>query len=174
MAGSLARRAQYPRGTRMTDVRQCARTPAWLFAQLDSEYHFDVDAAADPRNALCSKYWDVNNSAFMHEWMNLRIWCNPPYRLPGAPISLWVEKALQFNPPQIAVFLLPATVSARWFHKALVMGEVHFFTGRIQFNAPPGIIYRSSNDRDSCLLVLGREAEKNRVRRRCAKTGVLL
>ena len=36
-----------------TAAKDEARTPMQIFIPLDAEFHFDLDAAADPHNTLC-------------------------------------------------------------------------------------------------------------------------
>jgi len=56
-------------------------TPQWLFDQLDSEFHFDIDACATKENTKCKNFyescltlphWDHGDIFFM----------NPPYSNP--------------------------------------------------------------------------------------------
>lgn len=43
-------------------------TPADLFAALDDEFGFTLDAAASSSNHKCAKYYTAKDSAFDHEW----------------------------------------------------------------------------------------------------------
>lgn len=153
----------------MSADRQNACTPRFLFDALHKEYRFDIDAAADKHNALCKNFWSIENNALAQDWSKKRVFCNPPYRLKGYPIKEWIFKGIH---AKIAVFLVPATTSAEWFHFALRHGEIHFFDGRLQFSPPEGVTYTHGNDRDSVLVVLGHEALRRAVYSRSALTGL--
>lgn len=43
-------------------------TPTDLFAKLDDEFGFTLDAAASASNHKCAKYYTAEDSAFDHEW----------------------------------------------------------------------------------------------------------
>lgn len=64
-------------------------TPTDLFAKLDDEFGFTLDAAASASNHKCAKYYTAEDSAFDHEWGGETVFCNPPY---GKAIAEWVRK----------------------------------------------------------------------------------
>ena len=43
-------------------------TPQWLFDQLDAEFHFTIDAAADDQNHKCERYYTVKDDALTQKW----------------------------------------------------------------------------------------------------------
>lgn len=43
-------------------------TPQWIFDELDREFHFTLDAAADAQNAKCARFWDEETDALAQEW----------------------------------------------------------------------------------------------------------
>lgn len=43
-------------------------TPTDLFAQLDREFHFTLDAASSETNRKCEKHYTAEDSAFDHSW----------------------------------------------------------------------------------------------------------
>lgn len=56
------------------------QTPIEVFAALDAEFGFYLDAAADHGNALCARYLTESDDALNSEWESYgAIWCNPPY-----------------------------------------------------------------------------------------------
>jgi phage N-6-adenine-methyltransferase len=113
-------------------------TPRDLFDQLNHEFHFTVDLAASPENALCPKYYSLENSAFGAAWTGESAYCNPPY---GRGIRDWVEKACQDSkaPATKIVMLLPARTDTRWFHTSLeTVNEIRFIMGRLVFSGGGG------------------------------------
>lgn len=43
-------------------------TPIALFAELDSEFHFDLDPCATPENAKCSEFYTIENDGLTKNW----------------------------------------------------------------------------------------------------------
>lgn len=43
-------------------------TPPELFAELDREFHFTTDAAANIKNHLCPEYWTPETDALTQNW----------------------------------------------------------------------------------------------------------
>ena len=43
-------------------------TPEDLFAQLDDEFHFTLDAAATKENRKCERYYSLEDSGLDHSW----------------------------------------------------------------------------------------------------------
>lgn len=139
------------------DPRQCWQTPGPLFRALHRRYRFDVDAAASDDNQLLPIYWTVRDDgvAQLSDPANdhLFAYVNPPY----GNIAPWVDACIRRAQRSLAraVMLLPARVDQRWFHAALAAGaEVVYIKGRVQFDAPPGVV-PSSNREPSILLVFG-------------------
>ena len=65
-------------------------TPKSLFATLDREFGFDLDACATDENHKWEKYFTRERNGLAQSWAGHRVWCNPPY---GRTIKDWVEKA---------------------------------------------------------------------------------
>ena len=53
-------------------------TPVLFFDALDSVFHFQMDLAASPENALCPKYFTEQDDALKQLWRGT-CWLNPPY-----------------------------------------------------------------------------------------------
>ncbi len=114
-------------------------TPAWLFDQLNEEFHFVLDAAASEDNFKCSAYLSKELNALRIGWgMNLVIWLNPPYSNPYP----WVKKAYIEAEDNTIVLLLPSTTGVKWFqefvwdnrrHEPKFGVELRFLPGRIKF-----------------------------------------
>lgn len=85
-------------------------TPPEIFAALDAEFGFYLDAAADFNSTLCPYWLSYEDNALSCDWKSYgAVWCNPPYDNPLP----WVRKAsrqciLQKQP---VVMLLPADTS---------------------------------------------------------------
>lgn len=108
-------------------------TPPEIFAPLHEEFHFTVDGAANPRNALLPDFYD---DALLHKWRG-RVWCNPPY---GREIPLFLAQGWNsvflWETAEVVVFLLPARTDTRWFHEYCYQKKgvtIRFLKGRIKF-----------------------------------------
>lgn len=62
------------------------RTPDELWAPINDEFRFTLDAAATADNAKCERWCEDGLS---ESWAGDVVWCNPPY----SNIAAWVEKA---------------------------------------------------------------------------------
>ena len=110
------------------------RTPQELFERLDSEYHFNLDAAANEFNAKCEKYYTVHDNGLAKMWGGYNVFVNPPY---GRDISKWVRKGYTegMRPDTVVVMLIPARTDTSYWHD-YIFGkayEVRFIRGRIRF-----------------------------------------
>lgn len=120
---------------------QVWRTPPDVFAALDVEFHFTVDAAAHRENALCSRFWDEVTDGLAQDWTGERVWCNPPYDDIGA----WTTKAAHGG-AEVAVLLVPARVDSEWWHRDVIPhAEIRYVRGRLKFggvatNAPFAVV----------------------------------
>lgn len=107
-------------------------TPPELFARLDREFRFTLDAAANDTNAKCARYFTERENGLAQDWGTNRVWLNPPY---GRLISLWMEKALRANRCGTTVIcLVPARTDTAWWHDyAEKAAERRFLRGRVRF-----------------------------------------
>ncbi len=96
------------------------RTPPALFAAVDAEFHFTLDAAATPDNALCPRYYTKADDALRHPWEGV-VWCNPPYSQLSAFVPYAVAASREWS--SVVVLLLPAYTDTRYW--ALIMQEAH-------------------------------------------------
>jgi len=119
-------------------------TPQLFFEELNREFNFNWDAAADKINCKVSGecYFSSEENALNKDWFipeldtNMRIFCNPPY-------SKWqkfVEKAyyetFTLNNQVSVVMLLPARTDTKAFHKYIYNQpnvEIRFLKGRLKF-----------------------------------------
>ncbi|HHD7754697.1 TPA: phage N-6-adenine-methyltransferase [Enterobacter asburiae] len=108
------------------DQRDLWRTPPALFASLDAEFCFQLDAAAAPHNALCRKFITAEQNTLEKTWADYLnvpgyVWLNPPY----SDIMPFVKKAASESANQIGtVMLVPADTSVGWFKEAMRIEEL--------------------------------------------------
>lgn len=139
------------------DQRDLWRTPPALFAALDAEFCFQLDAAAAPHNALCRKFITAEQNTLETPWADYLsipgyVWLNPPY----SDITPFVKKAAAESTNQIGtVMLVPADTSVGWFKEAIqTASEVRFITaGRLAFINPVTGKPVSGNNKGSMLII---------------------
>lgn len=108
-------------------------TPEAIYAALDTEFRFTLDAAASALNAKHVRYVAKEEDALSIPWTNERVFCNPPY---GKALKAWVRKALAEASDNMAlvVMLLPARTDTSWFHEVvLAHAEIRFIRGRLSY-----------------------------------------
>ncbi|HBY5350814.1 phage N-6-adenine-methyltransferase [Klebsiella pneumoniae] len=139
------------------DQRDLWRTPPALFACLNAEFCFQLDAAAAAHNALCRKFITAEQNTLETPWADYLsipgyVWLNPPY----SDITPFVKKAAAENANQIGtVMLVPADTSVGWFKEAIqTASEVRFITaGRLAFINPVTGKPVSGNNKGSMLII---------------------
>ncbi|MCM7155523.1 phage N-6-adenine-methyltransferase [Enterobacter roggenkampii] len=139
------------------DQRDLWRTPPALFASLDAEFCFQLDAAAAPHNALCRKFITAEQNTLETPWADYLnvpgyVWLNPPY----SDITPFVKKAATESANQIGtVMLVPSDTSVGWFKEAIqTASEVRFITaGRLAFINPVTGNPVSGNSKGSILII---------------------
>ena len=85
-------------------------TPPPLFAVLDAEFGFVLDAAALPDDTLCPVFIGPDENALTVSWSARcprpgAVFCNPPYSLRGGHLA-WILKALAEARAGLVVVLL--------------------------------------------------------------------
>lgn len=104
-------------------------TDQGLFDQLDREFHFTVDVAADDSNAKCGRYYTIESDGLLQNWDGETVWCNPPY---GKRIEDWIYKAAVSD--ATTVLLVPSRTDVKWFHNIVIgHAEIRFIKGRLRF-----------------------------------------
>ncbi|HDW1350524.1 TPA: phage N-6-adenine-methyltransferase [Klebsiella michiganensis] len=139
------------------DQRDLWRTPPALFACLNAEFCFQLDAAAAAHNALCRKFITAEQNTLETPWGDYLsipgyVWLNPPY----SDITPFVKKAAAESANQIGtVMLVPADTSVGWFKEAIqTASEVRFITaGRLAFINPVTGKPVSGNNKGSMLII---------------------
>lgn len=114
-------------------------TPQKLFDELNAEFQFDLDVAADETNSKCARYFTEEQNGLDQDWSGARIWCNPPY---GRIIADFIAKghdAVRDGHSPLAVYLVPVRSDTKWFHEYVLpavaegWAEIRFIKGRVKF-----------------------------------------
>ncbi|MDF7681527.1 phage N-6-adenine-methyltransferase [Enterobacteriaceae bacterium ESL0689] len=140
-----------------TPLRNLWKTPPEIFAALNAEFIFQLDAAASAYNALCHKFITAEQNTLITPWSDYLstgyVWLNPPY----SNIAPFIRKAAEENKNhQIGtVALLPADTSVGWFREAIqTASEVRFITGgRLSFINPETGKPVNGNNKGSLLVI---------------------
>lgn len=141
------------------EQRDLWRTPPEIFAALNSEFIFQLDAAASEHNRLCKLFISEEENALTTSWPEAMgysdgyAWLNPPY----SDIMPFVKKAAHENKYGCTgcVMLLPADTSVGWFKEAIqTASEVRFITaGRLSFINPVTGKPVNGNNKGSMLII---------------------
>lgn len=120
---------------KFASTRQDWETPLEVFAPLNMEFRFTLDAAASAENAKAPRWFTAEEDGIIQDWGIERVWLNPPYGDGAAKISTWVKKAHDASlNGALVVMLIPARTNTEWFHKyCLGCAEVRFVRGRPKF-----------------------------------------
>ena len=109
-------------------------TPISLFNDLNKEFHFKLDAAADDHNHKCELYYTQQQNGLTSSWnCGGTVFCNPPY---GSEIKNWVKKAYtEYMENGVkSVLLLPARTDTSYFHDYIYgKAAIRFLRGRLKF-----------------------------------------
>jgi len=106
------------------------KTPKLLWDTLNAEFHFTLDACAEPWNAQCANYYTQEIDGLKSAWSG-RVWCNPPFDEQRAK---WVKKAAEESANGVTTVLLinaNAMCDTEWWHRhALQASEIRSVRGR--------------------------------------------
>lgn len=115
--------------------KQDWETPQWLFEELDSEFDFVLDAAANENNSKCQEYYTEETNSLKQDWSKFdSIYINPPYD--SKKQNEFIKKAYETNKEygNTIVLLIPArTDTKRWHDFIFEKAEVRFLKGRLNF-----------------------------------------
>lgn len=116
-------------------AKQDWTTPDEVFAPINAEFGFTLDAAADENNARAATFFCATDDGLKQDWGTHVVWLNPPYGEKANKLSDWVKKAADAAAKgATVVMLLPARTNTNWFHDlCLTHGEVRFLRGRPKF-----------------------------------------
>lgn len=124
--------------------KQDRPTPREFFDKLHSRFHFTLDGAASPENALLGRYTTEFGGP---SWTRERVFCNPPW----SNIRPFVEQA---PTAEFACLLVPARTNCKWFHRALELGaRPEYFLRKLNFGG------KWNSPVDCVLLLFGQEEE---------------
>ena len=117
-----------------SSAKQDWTTPKWLFAQLDAEFGFEIDAAASPDNALCPRFFTEADDALTLAWRG-RFFLNPPYgkAVDGFVRHAWEQVYAYGHADRGAILIAARTDTRFWRQYALRGAEVRFVEGRLKF-----------------------------------------
>jgi len=136
-------------------------TPQWLFDELNKEFKFDCDAAANKNNALCKwylgeDYTGAKENSIIIDWLHTLFqdgltqnYCkvfflNPPYSKIGAFMKKAYEESLR---GAIVVCLIPCRTDTRYWHEYVMKAhEIRLIKGRLKFVNKSLPSYRSDGD----------------------------
>lgn len=148
------------------EARDFWRTPPWLFAQLDREFAFGLDAAAaGPSDALCARFLTPDEDALTCSWRALcdpdrpAAFVNPPYSRKGGRgkgLLLWAQGMVRARDEGLTVVALvppsPGTRYHRLLHEEAV--ELRLPDRRLAFLHPDTGQPTAGNRGDSMVAVL--------------------
>lgn len=144
------------------------RTPPSLFKKLDDKHHYQVDAAATLKNALCKECFTKEMNALKMNWNyrpNNTIWCNPPYG-PGQ-IEPFIDKGfVESLRGVVSTFLIPADISTKWWNTCMLAAEWCRIEGRVVFLHEDGTPIKGSPKFGSMAITFNqkqREAQGNKI-----------
>ena len=125
---------------RATDPRGNFRTPLEVYRPLDAEFGFNLDAAAEPENALCERFFTIEDDALKQDWggPGTIAFCNPPYV--RGQVEGFVKKAYEesLNGATV-VMLIYHDNRTRWWRKWVEgKAEIRRWLGYISFLDPDG------------------------------------
>jgi phage N-6-adenine-methyltransferase len=116
-------------------------TPECLYHELNSKFHFTLDAATTEDNPLGTpKFYTKKDNGLTKSWAGESVFLNPPY---GRDISLWVRKAFDSIyvdrlKAKLVVLLLPCRMDTEWMHRYILHtknSEIEFVRGRLKFKS---------------------------------------
>ncbi|HEQ3535093.1 TPA: phage N-6-adenine-methyltransferase [Vibrio parahaemolyticus] len=114
-------------GVKLQDLWQ---TPPEIFNQLNQEFQFALDAAAESETALCANFFTEQEDALSQNWGNQTVFCNPPY----SQLKAFARKGYEESRKGAkVVMLVPARTDTQAFHDYFSKGEVRFIKGRLKF-----------------------------------------
>ena len=76
----------------LSSKNMCWCTPPDFFAELDREFHFELDPASTDKSAKCAKHFTPDDDGLKQDWGGYCVFCNPPY---GRAIADWVRKGYE-------------------------------------------------------------------------------
>lgn len=106
-----------------------------------------VDVAANGHNKKCAVFINEEMNALKTDWiwfanqqgLSANFFMNPPFN-PTGFMTKFIEQAIAVaERGGHTLFILPASVEQKWYHKLIKQFPHEFFEGRVNFLPPPGI-----------------------------------
>lgn len=116
----------------MSEGRADWETPPAIFAREHAWHRFTIDVAANARNALTPRYFDVEHDGLRMNWRGERCWMHPPHDA----MERWAIKAAdEANRGALVVGLMRVSTDQRWWWKNILDrgASVKFLTGRLDW-----------------------------------------
>ncbi|WP_088840664.1 DNA N-6-adenine-methyltransferase [Listeria sp. ILCC797] len=134
-------------------------TPKALFDDLNREFQFTLDAAANANNHKCDVWYSEENDALNQKWRG-SVFCNPPY---GKQLSKFIEKAYieskqDYN--KQVVLLIPARTDTKAWHEYIFpfAADIRFLKGRVKFELKGEVL--NSAPFPSAIVIFKKEETK--------------
>lgn len=109
-------------------------TPQPFLRKLEQMFgKFDLDPASAAHNAVCSRYYTIEDNGLVQDWTG-NPFCNPPY-IRGI-LQKWIQKAYeesQKHGNQIVLLIPSRTDTKYWHNYVMKAAEVHLIEGRLKF-----------------------------------------
>lgn len=143
-----AKPASQPHAVHFSTGKDDWETPPELYAGLDSQFHFTLDACANSDNAKCTHYLTEAQDGLATSWTGQVVWCNPPY----SQLAKWLAKAAAEAAQGVTVvMLIPSrTDTIAWHDYAMKGCQRRYIRGRLRFVGAP-----SSAPFPSAVLIMG-------------------
>jgi phage N-6-adenine-methyltransferase len=141
--------------------RDCWGTPKEIFAAMNAEFDFKLDAAASEENSMCKFFITEEENCLTTDWIQgasmfgMNGWyayLNPPY----SDIGPFVIRAAEMARKGVGcVMLVMADTSVGWYKEAIkTCQEVRFITGgRLAFISPETGKPVGGNNKGSMFLI---------------------
>lgn len=123
-----------------SDKFQDWSTPLALFAGLQADYQFTIDACALEGNAKLDRYVTEQMDMFKHDFSAERVFCNPPFGMIGPVLDLSMWWCRRKTGPAIWTNIVPANIETDWYLDKAVHGYKETFKRRVAFTPPIGYV----------------------------------
>lgn len=145
----------------LSSKNMCWCTPQDFFAELDLEFHFNLDPASTDKSAKCENHFTPEDDGLKQDWGGYCVFCNPPY---GRAIADWVRKGYKESrkPGTTVVMLIPARTDTAYFHDWIFgkADEIRFLRGRLKFTDEDGNV-ESAAPFPSAVIVWRNQQDNN-------------